>query len=190
MGEIAGSISHDHEEVWEFGRQVLLARCSTCDETIVIARLYERIPADETYYEFGSPYRIWPNPVPKLSDDVPRAIRQDFEEAHKCLSVGAFNGATLLARRMLEAIARDKGATANNLHGKLRELQTIGLLDGRLVEWADALREAGNEAAHGASGIRAKEEATDVLALAEAVADYVYTFQLRYESFMTRRAKP
>jgi hypothetical protein len=112
-------------------------------------------------------------------------VRSDFEEAHKCLSVGAFNGAALLARRMLESIAKDKGATGGNLYEKLKDPKFLGHLDGRLADWAIAVKDGGNQAAHDI-GISTKEDATDLLDLAEAVANYVYTFQIRYERFKSR----
>ncbi len=49
----------------------------------------------------------------------------------------------------------------------------------RLFEWADALRIAGNEAAHDVKVTTSKEDARDILELTNALLEYVFTFRDR-----------
>jgi len=65
-----------------------------------------------------------------------------------------------------------------------------GLLDGRLLTWADGLRVLGNEGAHYTGSAVSREDASDALALAEAVLDYLYVLAAQFEEFQQRRQVP
>lgn len=126
-------------------------------------------------------------PARELSSDAPDGVRRHFDEAQRCMSVRAYTGAAVLARKVLEGIAIDLGATAYQLGKKLTELENARAIDGRLVDWARALQIVGNDAAHNMNDVVSREDATDALSFAEALADYVYTFHARYNRFEARR---
>jgi hypothetical protein len=52
----------------------------------------------------------------------------------------------------------------------------------------DATRLVGNEAAHDVNITVSREDASDLLDLAEAVAEYLYTIKEKFESFSKRRS--
>jgi Domain of unknown function (DUF4145) len=86
--------------------------------------------------------------------------------------------------------APDKNATGSNLQAKIESLRKTGEIDERLSDWANALRDVGNEAAHNTNEQTTSQDAGDVLLLAEALADYIYTFRVPYDEFVQRRATP
>jgi hypothetical protein len=61
------------------------------------------------------------------------------------------------------------------------------LIDGRLYDWADELRVAGNEAAHDVMSQTSGEDARDLLELTEAIVEYVFIYRDRLERFLQRR---
>jgi hypothetical protein len=64
-----------------------------------------------------------------------------------------------------------------------------GLLDNRLLTWADELRVLGNQGAHHTSSPVNREDAKDALALAEAALDYLYVLAMKFTEFKRRRAR-
>lgn len=48
----------------------------------------------------------------------------------------------------------------------------------------------GNQGAHYTGVQVSREDATDALALAEALLDYMYVFTSQYEKFKSRRSQP
>lgn len=181
-------VVYKYEEDADLGFQVILATCPACQSAIVAGRTFEQW-GDPGDVDVSPPRRLWPLPVRELSTDAPVGVRRDFDEAQRCMSVSAHTAAAILARRLLEGIAVDLEAKGNTLAAKLTNLKEIGAIDGRLAEWADALRVVGNDAAHKVDTVVSHEDATDVLSFAEAMADYVYTFRARYDRFLERRNK-
>lgn len=168
--------------------EVILAKCPACQGAIVVGRSTDQWGDwQRGEYDRTPPRRLWPLATRELSTDAPAGIRRDFDEAQRCMSVSAHTAAAILARRLLEGIAVDLGARGNTLAAKLEDLRTGGAIDGRLAEWADALRVVGNDAAHRVDNVISHEDAADALSFAEAMADYVYTFRARYDRFLARR---
>lgn len=76
-----------------------------------------------------------------------------------------------------------------NLSLSLKKLKDTGVIETQLFEWAEALRNLGNEAAHGVSSIISPQDAKDILEFTEALAEYVFTYRDKFESFKKRRKK-
>lgn len=182
---VNGSV-YQYDAEADLGVEVLLATCPACEWAVVVGRTFEQWGNTDDV-EVSGPRRLWPLPARELSTDAPHSIRRDFDEAQRCMSVSAYTAAAILARRLLEGIAVDLSASGNTLASKLTNLRQTGAIDGRLAEWADALRVVGNDAAHKVDTVVSYEDAADVLSFAEAMADYVYTFRIRYERFLQRR---
>lgn len=69
----------------------------------------------------------------------------------------------------------------------MKDLSDRGELDKRLYKWITTLRMAGNEAAHDVKVTVSRDDASDLLDLTEAVAEYLYTFKEKFEAFQKRR---
>jgi len=92
---------------------------------------------------------IYPSPLPTPSDErIPEHIRKDLDEAKICFSVKAYRACAVMARRAIQAAAIDKGAQKEKL--------------------------VGNDAAHPGNEEVSKEDAEDILKLAEQFLNVIY----------------
>ncbi|MDP3427290.1 MAG: DUF4145 domain-containing protein, partial [Humidesulfovibrio sp.] len=93
-----------------------------------------------------------------------------------------------MCRKTLEGICSVHSVAERNLMSALRKMKEQGMIDERLYEWSDALRLAGNEAAHGVKSIISEADASDVLEFTNAILDYMFSYRDRFEKFKSRRA--
>jgi Cys-tRNA(Pro)/Cys-tRNA(Cys) deacylase len=122
-----------------------------------------------------------------MSEAIPVRLRAELLEARVNLRAGAYTSAGVMVRRLLEGVCADHGISRGSLYGALGELRRRGLIEGRLLGWAQDLREIGNEAAHMGPRRIARQDAEDAVALAEALLDYLYVFARTYNAFRERR---
>lgn len=92
-----------------------------------------------------------------------------------------------MARRALEGITVALGEKRGTLAARLKALRARGEIEGRMLDWADSLREVGNDAAHQPGRRISQDDARDLLQFVEALADYAFTYRARYERFKERR---
>jgi Domain of unknown function (DUF4145) len=130
---------------------------------------------------------LWPQPDSEANAAIPEALRLEHLEARRCFRNGAFTATVVMVRRTLEGVCVEHGINDTPLVKALKRMQDTGLIEGRLVEWAQALRVLGNEAAHFTGTRVALEDAQDALALAEAILNYMYVFTEQFNEFMKRR---
>jgi len=130
---------------------------------------------------------IYPSRKRSLGQAVPRTIRRAFSEAFTCYKSDAYTACALMCRKCLEGICKESGGTKKNLAVMLDELKAKNVIDARLHEWATALRVLGNEAAHGVEAEFDKHDAEDALDFTEAIAEYVFTFRVRFDQFKKRQ---
>ncbi|MEU0392408.1 DUF4145 domain-containing protein [Streptomyces sp. NPDC006208] len=81
----------------------------------------------------------------------------------------------------------EQGTQKKALFQALQELRDDGKIEGRLFDWAQALRVLGNQGAHFSEESVSREDAADALSLAEALLNYIYVFTAKYEEFQNRR---
>lgn len=93
-----------------------------------------------------------------------------------------------MCRKCLDGLCAQEKAEGRTLKDKLRRLQAAGMIDARLLLWADQLRIVGNDAAHDVNVSMAKDDARDAIAFVEAILMYVYTLNARFKEFCERRS--
>lgn len=125
----------------------------------------------------------------RLSDSVPDALRDEFEEAQKCFEAKAYGATLVMVRRTLEGTCADQGATKKTLAQSLKELQEQGKIDGLLAQWADLLRVVGNKGAHFTGDKGSSQDAQDALDFTEALLDHLYVLRARFDAFRARQNK-
>jgi hypothetical protein len=74
----------------------------------------------------------------------------------------------------MQSAAIEKGATKKQLSDQVAELTNCGKITLDLKEWADAVRWVGNDAAHPGGQPVVKEDAEEVLKLAEQFLHVLY----------------
>lgn len=161
--------------------RITLLRCARCHHPIV-AREEERWTG-----MWSNPETVYPHQVDDINPDLPEHLRSMCREARACYRAGAPTASALMCRKTLEGICVEHGITERNLAASLKRAKEAGLIDGRLYEWADELRVAGNEAAHDVTADFSGEDARDLLEFTEALLEYVFTFRDRFDRFQQRR---
>ncbi|MBB6473617.1 YbaK/EbsC family protein [Sphaerisporangium rubeum] len=131
---------------------------------------------------------LWPEAGRPASGEPPGHLRAELADAKACVRAGAHSSAVVAVRRLLEGVCADHGVTAVPLSAALRELRRRGLIEGRLLVWAEELRVIGNQAAHIRAGRVRAEDAADAVVLAEALLDYLYVYTPKYRELRNRRA--
>lgn len=97
------------------------------------------------------------------------------DEAHQCLSIGAYRGALILARAVVEATCKDKGAKGAKLYQRIETLRDLDKISTRTAQVAHTVRDLENDMAHGDFDIEVSEEsAAGVLRLVDQILDEVY----------------
>ena len=133
---------------------------------------------DEPTFVYPSPHR--------LSPTVPEDLRREWDEAKTCFDAKAYAACVVMVRRTLEGTCAEQGVKKRRLAVSLDELKARGLIDSTLVEWAHALRFAGNQGAHYTRKPVSRENAEDALAFAEALLDHIYVLRRRFNEFRQR----
>jgi hypothetical protein len=158
-----------------------LARCPQCSGPLLVSQ-------DEGLEDWEDPKRLYPAGDSPVSDALPKPLRAAFDEARACFRAKAYTAAAIMCRKALEGICHAHGISERNLKSSIAKLKEKGVIEQRLFEWADALRDSGNEAAHDLNVTVGPQDASDMVEFTHALIEYVFTFQERFESFKQRRA--
>ncbi|MBQ1083395.1 DUF4145 domain-containing protein [Nocardiopsis sp. B62] len=184
LAEVVGSYSYKNPpEEGYYDSLLSLVKCIRCGCGMLLVQ--------EDYGQgFDEPVRTWPPMESVLSWKIPVDLRRELEEARICFRNKAFTASLVMVRRTLEGVCIDQGIARNkNLARSLEALRDEGKINNQLFEWAQELRMAGNDGAHYSPNRTTREIASDSMALAEALLDYIYVLTSQFEEFRARRAK-
>lgn len=185
-GEILASQHYGGEE--EEPTVVSFLKCPACRRCIVAERMvFQGASFDQP--EYSSAVRLWPEPSPNTGFDfyIPTLTRQSLEEAQRCFGARAYAACSVMCRRAIEAICAEYKTKSKNLMGSLRELRDKKVIDERLFEWGDALRQQGNIGAHASEEDISREDARNVLEFARAICEYVFVLSAKYAEYQARQ---
>ncbi|PPJ07740.1 hypothetical protein C5E44_29405 [Nocardia nova] len=120
--------------------------------------------------------------------DVPQHIAAPATEATGCLSMQHYRAAAIMARAVVEAVAKNKQVTGKNLRDKIDALHNQGLIRGHTKEVAHEIRFTGNDMAHGDFEVPIEPgEAEDVVNFMCEILDEVYQGPARLDRRKTAR---
>ena len=169
-----------------------LAVCPSCGNPLLTSRSLAHY-GDDSVEISAQVHREWPisNLDRHLPAESPAAVRFAYDEAQRCLKARAYTASAVMARAALEAIVSDLGGEGRTLAKRIADLGSKDRLDPRLLEWATLVRIVGNDAVHDIDPTRSvsREDATDMVGMVEAFADYLYAFQQRFERLSERRSR-
>lgn len=170
-----------YNDDWEIPAEFAFLQCGNC--------LFPLVQWREDFGQgFGADKPVFMYPAPRrLSHEIPRQLRAEFDEARKCFAAKAYGATVVMVRRTLEGTAQHEGVDKRTLDEALKELQAQGKIDGMLAEWADLLRVVGNDGAHFTGNAVDREDAEDSLDFAEALLDHLYVLRKRFDAFKARR---
>jgi hypothetical protein len=180
----------------EFPTKVSFATCPKCRRPLLIGDEFFGVdyrdpsnPEDMGTEIWSGPFRLWPAPDRGLHYSVPQPLRDAFSEAQTCFRAKAYTAAAIMCRKTLEGVTKHQGIAARDLSKALQKMRDTRVIDERLYAWADQLRAIGNDAAHGVDLSISRDDAQDALDFTEALVDYLFVFQERFEAFKARRAR-
>ncbi len=166
---------------------VYFLECPVCHRTMVGHSDLMRIDIHE--WDYSQPTRLWPSPSKHLDWSIPTSVRKSIEEARKCFGAKAYSACAVMCGRAIEAVCKEHGSKKWRLAQGLNELKDNGIIDGRLFEWGEALRDRRNIGAHATDEDISREDASDVLDFTTAICEYVYVLTQKYEEFKKREKK-
>ena len=119
-------------------------------------------------------------PAPPACDaprGTPDDIAADFREAKSCLFHKNIKAACILARSALETTAVRQGAVKGGLRDKIRFMAREHIITPALAEWAEEIKDIGNDAAHAAErrSDLTLEDARDAINFLEMLLTYLYS---------------
>lgn len=164
--------------------------CQNCNRGLVV--IERRFQGPRTMLVGGTPIawrgvHWWPSVGATVHKAVPDSIRRALEEAETTLSIGCYRSATIMARHALEAVTKEQGATKYSLIDRLKEMAAAGKLQPTLSEWANEVRLVGNVGAHDPLAEVPEDDAKDLIAFMQALANYLYV--LPFELAERRKKK-
>ncbi len=157
------------------------ARCPKCDSPLLTReQFYGNEDGKEVWSE---PYRLYPAKDELVGPRIPRTVRNSFAEAVNCFNAQAYSAAAMMCRRTLEAACAESEIEGSSLRDCLQQMCGRGIVDGRVIDWLDALAPLAEKP----SGEPvSRETAREVVEFTDALLSYLYTFQDRLEEFRQR----
>lgn len=185
-GKVIGEhVSYDEEDPFPF--KAVLLECPVCKASLLGCQELTEVGPDREEWITGN--RLWPEPRTSNMLLLPTNVGDSLEEAEKCYSAKAYSACAVMCGRSLEALCQNYKTKSKTIAGGLRELRERKIIDDRLYEWGEALRQQRNLGAHATGEIINKEDARDVLDFANAISDYVFVLTEKFERFKKRQGK-
>ena len=133
-------------------------------------------------------HRVYP-PEGRFERGLPDSVKAGLAESHRCMKARAYRAAVLMCRATLEAVCEDLGYRRNTLAASLNALSEAGEVDGRMYEWAEALRSHGNLAAHEHQAEFTWRDANDIVEFTEALLINIFQIGAQFEQYMKRQER-
>jgi len=118
-------------------------------------------------------------------EGLPETVKKSYEAFLKVRNVEP-NAFAVLIGRTLDFICKDRNSKGNNLYEKLINLSDRNEIPGRLAEMAQGLRKLRNIGAHADLGEIVKDDVPILIALCEAILEYVYRAPSRLKLLQSR----
>jgi hypothetical protein len=163
-----------------------ILQCPRCYRPLVVFQRFLGPVGPYEQEEYGTAERVWPVPAGVLPHEIPEIIHSSLTEAQKCLACGTYTASVAMTGRGLEGLCRHFKTSKLSLFEGLKELLTRKIIDDRLYEWADELRDHRNLAAHASGASFSRQDAQDIFDFAVAICDYIFVLSKKFEEFQQR----
>lgn len=163
----------------------VLVKCPVCNKSLLGRQEQYQIGADE--WEWSNLTRLWPDGEDYIHAAIPHDVRISLHEATLCFRAKAYSACAVMCGRAIEAMCVAH-TSERTLHKGLIAMRDSGIIDGRLFDWGDSLRQERNIGAHATGTNVSLADARDVLDFATAICEYVYVLADRYERYKKRKA--
>ncbi|WP_166145983.1 DUF4145 domain-containing protein [Methylosinus sp. RM1] len=166
---------------------ISLARCEECGSPLLVVQLNIGNMVEGDIW--ARPRLLFPSLNERVQTGLPSDVSRALDEAKDSFKAGAFTAAAIMCRKAVEGVCRSHGVNERTLAESIRAMRDSGVIDGLLFEWADALRLAGNKAAHETGHHVTRQDASDVLHFTDALLEYIYSYRSRFTEFRDRSAR-
>jgi len=186
-GEVKGEHEsyNPHEDSSPF--KAVLLKCPICNNAILGGSDLEQTGPEK--HDWSNLNRLWPQQESYISWEIPEIARNSLIEARRCYKAKAYSACTVMSGRTLEGVCKYHSTKANSLVNGLKELKNKGIIDDRLYQWGEELRKHRNIGAHATEEKISKDDSKDLLDFAQAICDYVFVLNARFNRFMERKDK-
>ena len=125
---------------------------------------------------------VYPIPHKSIAEEVPKPIKEEFEEASLCFAVGAYKACAAMCQRTLESLCQNKKVSG------LNELLSSGIISQTLFNRATEIRLWAGITKHKPLDEPVlKEDAELLLRYLEDILDHVYVEQKVFDSLVQKR---
>lgn len=127
---------------------------------------------------------VWPEPPqPVVPMHVPASIERAMLQAERNFTVeGNEEASAMMYRRSLELALKDKFAElSGSLASRIKRLVSDRVLPASMGDWADEIRDLGNDAAHEPEQVD-REQLRMIRGFADATLRYLYTLPAEIEA--------
>lgn len=183
-GKVIGEhISHSEEDPFPF--KTILLECPVCKNSLLGCQELIQTGTDTEEWVTGN--RLWPKPVNFIRRSIPNIVGDSLEEAEKCYNAKAYSACAVMCGRSLEGFCQHFGTKSKTISSGIKELLERKIIDDRLFEWGEALRQQRNFGAHATGEKITKEDARDLLDFANAICEYVFVLSEKFSNFIERQ---
>jgi len=185
-GEVKGEHeSYNPEEGSPF--KAVLLKCPVCNNALLGGSDLEQTGPDTSGW--SNLNRLWPQQETYINWEIPVIARNSLVEARSCFKARAYSACVVMSGRTLEGVCLHHSTKSKTLDNGLKELKDSGIIDDRLYQWGEELRKQRNIGAHATEENISKDDANDLLDFAQAICDYVFVLNAKFNRFMERKNK-
>lgn len=167
--------------------KVVLLKCKVCHNPML--GLVEMFQVNHDTWEWETTaLRLWPLRS-EVNWTIPEIARDSLIEAEICFKAKAYSACAVMCGRAIEGVCKHYDPETKSLASGLKKLREIGVIDGRIYSWGEALRENRNLGAHATTEKVTKDDARDLLDFSIAICEYVFVLKEKFDRFQKRRAK-
>jgi hypothetical protein len=165
--------------------KAVLLECPVCKNALLGGADHEQTGPDT--YGWSSLTRLWPQQESYIAWEIPAIAKNSLVEARICFKAKAYSACAVMSGRTLEGVCLHHSTKSRDLARGLKELKDSGIIDERLYQWGEELRKHRNIGAHATEEGISKDDAKDLLDFAQAICDYVFVLNARFNRFMKRK---
>lgn len=166
--------------------KVSLLECPSCNATLVGCQDEDENPYSKQRFH-SKVTRMWPEPKKYFDWQLPTIVRESLTEADKCYKAKAYIACAVMCGRALEGICKEHKTKSKTLAGGLKELLKKNIIDDKIYQWSEMLREHRNIGAHATTEDITKDDAENLLEFTKAICDYVFVLTRKFEDFMAKK---
>jgi hypothetical protein len=167
--------------------KVVLLECKVCENALL--GMSEVVQTGHDEWEWDTASRLWPAPETEVDWEIPEIARNSLIEAKICFKARAYSACAVMCGRAIEGVCKNHDPKTKTLAAGLKKLRDDRIIDSRLYEWGEALRENRNLGAHATTEKVSKDDAKDLLDFSAAICEYVFVLNAKWERFQKRRKK-